>query len=220
VAVFDTDLDSFLPRLAAFHLSEAERRRAAQYKVPGVGDRFVLRRGILRMLLAGYAGLMPSQIDIDDTGKPRLRGELALGCLDFSVSSSGARALYAFSWNRLVGIDVENMCNPVDYVSICRQFFTPRESECIERLPPADQKPAFFDCWTRKEAYLKAAGIRPLNAFDTGISSGVFEDLSDPKQNRRWAFLDLPLGADWKSCLALECLDREISGTMEYRRIV
>ena len=220
IHIVDVELDAFQTRLADFHLSEMELRRAAQYKVKAVRDRFIVRRGILRLLLAGYMAL--ERIIIEDTpeGKPCLGTELAAGRLEFSVSSSEARALYAFAWNRRVGIDLEDFTKSLDLVGIAHQFFTPQESACIERLPFKEQKNAFFTCWTRKEAYIKAAGVRSLDSFDTGIATGIFKDLSNPGQNDKWSFIELPIGEEWKSCLALECFAGELPLDITVRKIV
>jgi 4'-phosphopantetheinyl transferase len=147
-------------------LSDQERARSAQYRFRRDAERFIVRRGHLRILLGGRLGVQPAEITIaaDVFGKPSVPGS-ALG---FSLSRSRNVALYAFALDVSIGCDIE-WCDP-DFASeaTARRFFAPEEVDELQRLTPQDRVAGFFACWTRKEAYLKALGLGlsvPLDSF-------------------------------------------------------
>jgi 4'-phosphopantetheinyl transferase len=58
-----------------------------------------------------------------------------------------------------VGVDVERVRDPSASIRIAERFFHELEVAALTALPPRDRGPAFFGCWTAKEALLKAAGL-------------------------------------------------------------
>lgn len=156
-------------RVAALRpiLSADEQERADRILLPDRGAAFVCARGALRRLLGRYLGIPPHSVALGYTahGKPFLAGPAALPPLRFNLSHSGGVALLAFRLHRELGVDVEQLRLGPDLAGIARRFFTPAESESILSLPPAGRPAAFYACWTRKEAYLKAIG--------RGIAAGV-----------------------------------------------
>jgi 4'-phosphopantetheinyl transferase len=138
-------------------LDNAERQRAARFHFPRDARRFRFRRAVLRNLLAAYTGAAPHMLELrtNEYGKPETPG------LEFSASSSGD--LVAIAVGRpVVGIDIE-IVRPTEYdTDVAERLFAPEEVAGIGS--PAD----FFRCWTRKEAYVKAAGSGlsfPLQSF-------------------------------------------------------
>ena len=105
-------------------------------------------------------------------------------------------AALAFSSDGRVGIDIEKVDASVECVEIARQFFTPREAAQIAALAPPEQVEAFFTCWTRKEAYVKAAGIQPFDSFEVGIAGNEAVNHLRPLEDGRWTVesLDAPEG--------------------------
>src|SRR5438874_1805737 len=117
----------------------------------------------LRLAFCGIRSIV-----LASSGKPRL----ALPGPRFNVSHSGPVALYAFSWNGEVGVDVELDRPELARERIAERFFSPAEVATLRGLPAELQPHAFLTCWTRKEAYIKARGeglSLPLDRFDVSL---------------------------------------------------
>lgn len=158
--VWTLDLDGFADEtetLASF-LSDRERRREARFVDTGVRRRYVAAHGLLRHLLGRYLGVHAADVDIaiHEKGKPVLAGE-STG-LSFNMADSGEHLLVAVADGTPVGCDVERLRPVKDALSLARRFFTAAEHEAIAALPEAERQAAFFACWTRKEAVMKAHG--------------------------------------------------------------
>jgi 4'-phosphopantetheinyl transferase len=143
-------------------LSPDERERANRFRREQDWVRFVVFRAVLRKLLGRYLGQDPAAIlfRYAPKGKPSVAG----GGIEFNVSHSHDRAVYAFGVGEL-GVDVE-FIREIEIEAIARRFFTP--DECVWILSSETPTRAFFDCWTRKEAYIKAEGgglSIPLDTF-------------------------------------------------------
>lgn len=135
--------------------------------------RYAWTRAHLRRLLATYVGVGPEEVTISATsdGKPELAGKLASRSLHFNVSHSGALAAIVVA-RHAVGVDVEQIRSDISWRQIAIDFFSPSELGALEQLAHADRVRAFFDCWVRKEAYLKAVGIglrRPTATFTVPV---------------------------------------------------
>jgi len=140
-------------------LSGEEAARARRFVQPGHGDRFVVARGRLRQILGRYAGCEAAAVafDIAAHGKPSLRA--AAGApepVHFNLTHSGDVAAVALCRNAEVGLDIERI-RPVRE-GLARRYFAAEEVDSLEALEEAQRLPAFFRCWTRKEAFLKATG--------------------------------------------------------------
>ncbi|WP_245915919.1 4'-phosphopantetheinyl transferase family protein [Merismopedia glauca] len=147
---------SEVEQLAA-SLSKDERDRASRFHFPHHQRRFIVARGLLRHLLADYLAVSPKEIEFSylQRGKPELAGDRHL---QFNLSHSEELVVYAFCLSHPVGIDVEYLRSTPDLEPIAARFFTKWEYDELRSLPPAERTSAFFRCWTRKEAYLKACG--------------------------------------------------------------
>jgi 4'-phosphopantetheinyl transferase len=144
-------------------LSPDERERANRYHLERDRVRFTIFRGVLRILLGQYLGRDPESIAFTYAakGKPSVPG----GGVDFNVSHSHNMAAYAFAGEEL-GLDIEWVRPDIEVEAIATRFFASDERAFI--LGSAHPVEAFFDCWTRKEAYIKAEGgglSIPLNTF-------------------------------------------------------
>ena len=152
-------------------LSKDEHARAERFRFDQDRRRFVVARGVLRSLLALYLGLPPQKVQLTygASGKPCL----PRGVLRFNLDA-GELGLYAFTSSREVGIDVEHVRQLDDMDQIARRFFSVNEVASLEALPEsARPSTAFFNCWTRKEAYVKARGeglALPLDGFDVSLA--------------------------------------------------
>lgn len=140
-------------------LTPDEKEHSERYVFSAGQESFVAGRGLLRRVLGDYLDTDPRRLLLkaDRHGKPRLAGRWA-GDLDFSVSHSGAIVLVAVGRGS-VGIDVEEIRGDVAYEQIVSRFFSAAEREALESLPAASRMRAFFNCWVRKEAYVKAKGL-------------------------------------------------------------
>ncbi len=187
------DSEDFLQRHSAV-LSDDERERARRFRFPRDRNRFIVGRSALRTLLAGYTGQAPSAIRFSYSyyGKPELAG--SRDGLAFNVAHSGDLAVFAFGRFESVGIDVEQMTAIPELDMLARRFFAPNESAELMSLPEPDRLPAFYRCWTRKEAYLKALGhglAKPLDGFEVSFAADeparlrrVLDDADEPE---RWS---------------------------------
>jgi 4'-phosphopantetheinyl transferase len=195
------------------HLAEDERSRAARFVFPRDRGRFIVARGVLRDMLGRYLELPPTEIRFSygESGKPELAPDLSGSSLRFNLAHSRDVALYAFTLGREVGIDVEFVRSELATEEIAERFFSQREAAELRALPASEQPRAFFRCWTRKEAYIKARGRGfriPLGSFEVSLASGEPARLlavhDDPFEAARWSLCDIPAGLDYQAALAVE----------------
>lgn len=152
-------------------LSAPERARADRFRFDRHRDAYILGRGALRSLLAGYTGITADRIvfEYGAYGKPSLPAGAGNTRVDFNYSDAGGYALYAFTSAVEIGVDLEDLNRQVEFDRIVRRKFTGAEAAAIASLPHAGRKLAFLACWTRKEGYGKARGwgIRyPLDSVE------------------------------------------------------
>jgi len=160
--------------VAEFHstLSVEEKSRANRFRFPRDRSRFVVSRGVLRVLLSSYLRSSPGAVRLatDEKGKPfvpvdqhpNLRAPIR-----FNTSHSESWAVFAFSKELELGIDVEYVQRDVDYEAILESQFSEAEKTQLRALSPDARRLAFFRLWTRKEAYLKATGDGLRTALDS-----------------------------------------------------
>jgi 4'-phosphopantetheinyl transferase len=177
VAVAGLAAESETVQAAARLLSDAERRRAARFTFERDARRFVVARARLRQQLAGRLGERPEAIELvyGAHGKPALGRRFADSGLQFNVSHRDEVAVYAFSSGRAVGIDVEAVHALPEADDLAARFFSDRENAAYRALDPHDQPQGFFNCWTRKEAFIKAQGTglsHRLDRFDVSLTPG------------------------------------------------
>src|SRR5881628_272569 len=182
-------------RAAAALLSDAERQRASCFLFDRDRDRFIVRRARLRQLLAARLGTRPESVELvyGAHGKPALARRFADSDLRFNVSHCDDVTLYAFSCGRAIGVDVEAVRVIRDADDIAARFFSHRETQAYRALEPRDRPLGFFQCWTRKEAFIKALGdglSYPLDRFDVSLAPGeparVLRVEGAPEDHRRW----------------------------------
>lgn len=170
---FTLDLeDAQIERMAGL-LAPDETERAGRLRFERDQARFIARRGWLRLILSQYIGTSPAALRYhhNQHGRPAL----ANSPLAFNASHSAGLGLAAVSWHAPLGVDIERIRPEVAHTDISRRFFSPAEQAQLAALPPGEQALAFFLCWTRKEAYLKALGMGlslPLDRFDVTLRPG------------------------------------------------
>jgi len=158
-------------------LSADERARAERFRFERDRRRFIVGRGILRSILGRYLCMAPDRVQFctGAYGKPHLAASHGCSALCFNLAHSCELVLYALTLGRKVGVDLEYLRPMPDAAQIAQQFFSPFEYETWRALPEAQKQEAFFNCWTRKEAYLKAIGegmARSLDSFDVSLVPG------------------------------------------------
>jgi len=189
-------------------LSLDERQRAERFAFEKLKRSYTLSRGALRILLAHYLGCPPNQIQLicGPQGKPALSGPPRI---QFNASHSGQMAVYAFTVGCELGVDVEQIRELDDAGSIAGRFFSANETLELLSLKSEDRVPAFFRCWTRKEAYVKAIGgglAIPLNRFQVTLLPGVaarFVQITNGGENAgAWTLHHLELAPGYVGALA------------------
>lgn len=194
-------------------LGEDERERAARFFFEKDRRRFTVARGILRTLLAGYLGIRPEAVRFRYglRGKPFLEPEGGAETLRFNLSHSNEMALLAFSPGRELGIDIEWMRANLACEQIAERFFSPSEVGTLRSLPPEVRPRAFFTCWTRKEAFIKARGTglsSPLAEFDVSLAPGeparLLRTAWDRDEAARWELRELHPAPNYAAALAVE----------------
>ena len=176
VDIISTQLkvDAEIVRHSLAVLSDAERRRASQFVFDRDRHRFIIARANLRFLLAERLNTKPQSVELSygARGKPAIAPSFSSSDLRFNLSHSGDIAVYAFATEMDVGIDVERIRPITDAESIAARFFSPSENEAYLSLESRCRSIGFFNCWTRKEAFIKALGeglFFSLDRFDVSL---------------------------------------------------
>ena len=154
-------------------LSEDECTRADRYHLDQDRRRYVIGRGVVRCILGKYLGIPASQLEFEygTCGKPYLQNAYPYS-LHFNISHSQELALLGVCWDREIGVDLEYIPSILDWEEIADRFFSSHECENLFLLPKHQQIKAFFDAWTRKEAYAKATGKGlsiPLDSYEVSL---------------------------------------------------
>ena len=165
-----------------YTLSADERARAQRFYFARDQRHFIVARGVLRDILSRYLELEPRALTFayGSKGKPSLAQELVSTCskasgLCFNLSHSGGLALYAFTYGRALGIDIEQLRDMEDAERVATRFFAAGEVQVFSSLPAHLKRDGFFNCWTRKESYIKATGdglSMPLDRFEVSLVPG------------------------------------------------
>jgi 4'-phosphopantetheinyl transferase len=209
-----------IPNLNSFYdfLSTDERERASRYRFDRHRNEFILTRATLRILLASYLEKSPEQFAFaySAQGKPSLADESTDLHFNVSHTISGGDGLaaLAFARKREVGVDVETIRPDCDAEKLAERFFSASERDYILRFSGDALKEAFFRCWTRKEAFIKAKGgglSIPLNQFDVSIDqnqpAALLATRPDPAEARRWQLHSLPVKTGYAAALAVSVLN-------------
>lgn len=193
-------------------LSDDELRRAEHLVFEKDRYRFIIARGILRTLLGRYLEMEPSKLRFvySPYGKPALASNPSTEILRFNLSHSGQIVLYAFARKRAVGIDIEQVRTDIEYEQIAAHVLSPYEQHSLRNVLSAQKARAFFNCWTRKEAYIKARGeglSLPLTQFDVSLAPGdparLLATRDDPPEASRWSLQELTSVPGYVAALAV-----------------
>lgn len=200
-------------------LSVDEQQRAKRFVGPKDRNAFIAARGLLRLILSRYLEQDPEALCFHYGlhGKPALVPELNPDRLCFNLSHSAGLALYAVVINQEVGVDLERVHPNVPYEAIAQRFFSAQESATLLALPAHERCQAFFNCWTRKEAYVKAQGrgiALPLNQFDVSLAprepTALLSIDGNSQAAARWTLQALDPDPDYVAALVILGQDWQI----------
>ncbi len=195
-------LDSEVER----YIAPDERQRAERLLDPQIQSRFIASRGLLREILGTYLGVPPQglQLAVQEQGKPYLSA--CATRLDFNLSHSGSLLLLAVAADRDVGIDLEQIRHDTPFPEMARLTFSPQEQHELFALPDHQQRNAFYRCWTRKEAFLKACGrgfSLPSHRFDVSLLENPTPMIA-PDNHSRWLLQDISVPDGYCAALAAQ----------------
>lgn len=183
-------------------LDVTESKRADRFYFERDRGRFLVTRGLLRHLLSRTLEHSTIEFKYGVNGKPELARE---NNLQFNLSHSADLAVFALAWKRQVGIDLESaesfVRNPADLPGLAERIFSERELAAWRALPASESNTAaFLRGWTRKEACLKAAGLRldDMASIETGFDQvsapgEILISSVEPSATIRLKIYDLPL---------------------------
>lgn len=211
LSAWEKEVESLLPLL-----NQEEQERAARFKFSVPRNQFVISRALLRQVLGRYLRIEARGVQFRTTtnGKPELATASGVHVdLRFNLSHTAGAAVIAITQRRQVGIDVERIRMDTNALELAERFFSRPEVEWLRSQPASEQIPAFFTCWTGKEAYIKANGeglSMPLSSFgvlpadatdDPNLQLKVYEN---PEEARRWFICQLELGTGLRAALVVE----------------
>lgn len=192
-------------------LSEDERSRAARFHFEKDARRFTVTRAAVRSILGGSTRSSGHELRFDYShyGKPRLVN--ATTDIRFSVSHSGDWAMLAVALGHEVGVDLELMRANVETDALAERYFSERERVALRELSNEERVPAFFRCWTCKEAFLKGQGFglsRSLESFDVEVNPArparLLATRPDAEEAKRWSLHDIPAEENYAAAVAWE----------------
>jgi 4'-phosphopantetheinyl transferase len=210
VTAWCIDVADFAPAAEQYFqwLDAPERERALRYRQDADRRRFIAARLALRFLAGRAIGVAPDAVVFTYTteGKPEILEGTRQSNWQVSVSHSGNRAYVALALGRRIGIDVERVAESTNELAELTRFFVPHEREAIAKLTEPDASYAFYRCWTRKEAFLKAIGL--------GLPGGLHRFSVSVTDEARLLSLDPSLGpaSSWQ----LHAFDEVCGGSMLY----
>jgi 4'-phosphopantetheinyl transferase len=212
VHIWQATLDDRLADDSKHRLSADEISRADRFHFAKDRNHFIAARGLLRTLLSAYLGINSDELRFSyaEKGKPSLE-ETQHSAINFNLAHSHGMAIYAFAHNREVGVDLEYIREGLAGEKIAERFFSPREIETLKSVPAERRKEAFFNCWTRKEAYIKARGeglSMPLDEFDVSFAPGepaaLLLNHTEPAEVTRWSMRSISVPSGYAAALVAE----------------
>lgn len=201
-------------------LSADETERARRFRFDKDRRHYVVARGVLRRLIGRYLGAEAESIHFNylEYGKPHLAADPLYPTFKFNLAHSGSLAVFAFTHLGEIGIDLEQIKPELAGEDIARRFFSESEVASLDALPESKRALAFFNCWTRKEAFIKAKGLGlslPLDQFEVTLIPGqearLLRTAWDESEAGRWSIKALNVAEGYAGALAIEAHDWQLS---------
>ncbi|MBD1846023.1 4'-phosphopantetheinyl transferase superfamily protein [Cyanobacteria bacterium FACHB-63] len=195
VHIWLINLDAIAPSFDL--LSIDERSRADRFKFAQHRDRFIAGRGFLRSLLSRYLNTDPATLEFDygAHGKPFLKHS----ALQFNLAHSQHLALYAVTYDRAVGIDIEQVRVIDEVEKLAERFFLPSEAETIRAQPNL-----FFQYWTCKEAFLKATGVGLSGLKDLEVDCFEIKNIPSEARLHQWQLHPITISDQFAGAIVIE----------------
>jgi 4'-phosphopantetheinyl transferase len=201
-------------------LDADEQAKAARFRFDKHRRRFIVGRGFQRIVLGDYLGVDAAEIELryGPKGKPYLAGPWRER-LHFNLSNSSEMALLGVNVEREIGVDIEKLREVHEMEQLAERFFSRREAPVLLALPEERKIEGFFNCWTRKEAYLKAVGTglsAPLDRFDVTLEPGAPPRMlaleESAEKAASWSLCHLEPAEGYLGAFAIEVPELERSG--------
>lgn len=201
-------IDSEQSQYLASLLSADEMKRAQRFHFDKHRFRFIAAHGQLRLILSEYLNCSAQDLTFNENefGKPYLKHKP----LFFNLSHSHELALLAVNARLDLGVDVEWKNREIDYFQIGQRFFSESEYKELTSLPDHLQRDGFFNCWTRKEAYIKAVGegLRiPLRQFEVSLKPNeparLLSTAHNPQAIKVWKLVAIDIAPEYAAALAI-----------------
>lgn len=192
-------------------LSSDEQARASRFHFAPDQRRFIIRRASLRQLLSRYIPVSPPDLrfSYNAYGKPSLIAPAQSKVPFFNMSHSADLVIYAINWDTPIGVDVEKKRLLPDFLDMANSYFAERELNTLRSLPLAQHPDAFFNAWTRKEAFIKAHGMGlnlPLNQFEVSLApqdpAALLATHWNPAEVQQWQITAFSPHPDYIAALA------------------
>jgi len=192
-------------------LSSDETLKADRFHFDKDRVAFIAARGALRTLLGRYTGIATRELKIEyeKHGKPVLSKEL--NGLQFNVSHSFQKGLIGFNVDVPIGVDIEWIKFTEDLVDVAKRFFSKSEVKSFLSLSMEKRPEGFFNCWTRKEAFIKAVGHGlsfPLDQFEVSLKPNEKTELMathfEPQEKEFWSLENLAVPEGYKGAFAIK----------------
>ncbi|MEO8664515.1 MAG: 4'-phosphopantetheinyl transferase superfamily protein [Ignavibacteria bacterium] len=196
-------------------LSEFEILKAKRFKFDKDKKNYIVFRSTLRKILSEYLITDPSSITFSysEKGKPYIKDSI----LKFNVSHSRSLAVYAVTLNDELGIDTEHIKKMPDAFEIAQRYFSIKENTEFAELKKGEIPLSFFNCWTRKEAFIKALGYGlsyPLADFSVSFKPGDEPQISwikdNDKKKNEWSLFNIDIAKGYVTSLAVKSKKKNI----------
>lgn len=197
-------------------LDETEKSKAANFRFEKDRRDYVAAHGAMREILSFYLDILPQNIEFETNyyGKPFLRS--GNNQINFNLTHSREWALLAVTKDIKIGVDIEFIRPELAAETLAKQFFSPLEIENLRIIPKQLQTKAFFNCWTRKEAFIKAVGkglSYPLRDFSVAFSP--FEEArlialeNSVQKTENWKIIELNIAENYAAAAAIEAKETQ-----------
>jgi len=186
IHIWTVDVSNHLNPDFAAYLDNQESERAERFKFSKDRNCFIGSHVALRILLGKYCDCAPRAIAYEYTAynKPTL---IDNNPIQFNLSHSHNQAIIAITKNHPIGIDIEYMQEKKILTELAKRFFSSQEYEEYKSLATSQKTLGFYNCWTRKEAFVKALGIGitcPLKSFSVNLTPEIDAKILSVQNNQ------------------------------------
>lgn len=191
-------------------LNNTEKERSDKFHFKTDRKRYITTKALLKIILAQTLSTEPGQINFEFNkyGKPLIKNS---NSPHFNVSHSADIGIIAITDVASIGVDVEKYRKRMNSPKVAKRFFSEKEAKAFLSLPHEQRLQGFFNCWTRKEAFIKALGLglaMPLRDFDVTLKPGEETILEHVIRNGEhaedWTLKNIPLENDYAAAFAVK----------------